>query len=161
MSSARGRKAARRHAFHLIYGLEFSGTASVEKLAQARAAYYDFLDEGSAEDYGFEKLARPKGKDAEYIDRAFWGVFERVAELDGVIENFLRDWTITRINKVDLALMRLSIYEMLCEKDVPLGAAVNEAVELAKEYGVDESSSFINGVLGNVSREIKAKGREQ
>jgi N utilization substance protein B len=148
---------ARRHAFHLIFSLPFSGGAGVEALAQARAAYYDFLDEGNAADYGFDALTRPKGKDAEYIDRAFWGVFDRLGELDGVIENFLREWTIGRLNKVDLALMRLSIYEMLCEKDVPVGAAVNEAVELAKEYGADESPAFINGVLGNVAREIAKK----
>jgi N utilization substance protein B len=153
------RRTARRHAFHLIFTLPFA-SASVEKLAKTKAAYYEFLDEGDLDNYGFEKLSRPKGQDAEYVDRAFWGVTERLAELDGVIENFLREWTIGRINKADLALMRLSIYEMLCEKDVPLGAAVNEAVELAKEYGADESPAFINGVLGNVAREIKAKGRE-
>lgn len=153
------RKTARRHAFHLVFGLEFGG-AEVEKLARSKAAYYEFLDENSAGDYGFEKLTRPKGRDADYIDRAFWGVFERRAELDGVIENFLRDWTIGRISKVDLALMRLSIYEMLCEKDVPSGVAINEAIDLAKEYGTDESAAFINGVLGNVAREMKAQGRD-
>jgi N utilization substance protein B len=146
------RKTARRHAFHLIFGLPFIGVLDAPKLAKAKAAYFDFLD-GDLEDYGFEKLSRPKGRDSEYIDRAFWGVFERLNELDGVIENFLRDWTIDRINKVDLALMRLSIYEMLCEKDVPPGVAVNEAVEMAKLYGADESPAFINGVLGNVARE--------
>ena len=153
------RRSARRHAFHLVFGLPFRD-AVVETLAQQKAAYYEFLDEKPGEEYGFETLSRPKGRDAEYIDRAFWGVHDRRAEIDQVIENFLREWTLDRISKVDLALMRLSIYEMLCEKDVPLGAAVNEAVELAKEYGADESPAFINGVLGSVSREIKAKGRE-
>jgi len=153
--SRTNRRQARRHAFHLIFGLPFT-PANVETLARARAFYYEFLEEDTT-DYGFEELIRPKGRDAEYVDRAFWGVFERLAQLDGVIENFLRDWTIGRLNKVDLALMRLSIYEMLCEPDVPIGAAVNEAVELAKEYGADESAAFINGVLGNVAREIKRK----
>jgi N utilization substance protein B len=150
MSQKTNRRTARRHAFHLIFTLPFGGEG-VETLAKAKAAYFEFLDEDQA---------RPKGRDAEYIDRAFWGVFERLDELDGVIENFLREWTIDRISRVDLALMRLSIYEMLCEKDVPLGAAVNEAVELAKEYGADESPAFINGVLGNVARETDAKGRD-
>jgi N utilization substance protein B len=142
------RRTARRHVFHLVFTLPFGGGLSVEDLAKKKAAYFEFLD---------EENSRPKGRDAEYIDRAFWGVFERMNELDSVIENFLRDWTISRINKIDLALMRLSIYEMLCEKDVPLGAAVNEAVELAKEYGADESPAFINGVLGNIAREIEKK----
>lgn len=151
------RRAARRHAFHLIFGLPFS-RLEVEALARSKAAYFEFLEENDGETYGFTNLSRPKGRDAEYVDRAFWGVFERIPQLDGVIESFLRDWTINRINKIDLALMRLSIYEMLCEKDVPLGAAVNEAVELAKEYGADESPAFINGVLGSVAREIEDKG---
>ena len=151
MNKVSGRRAARRYAFHLIFGLPFVETG-VEELARTKAAYFEYLDD--------ENLPRPKGRDAEYLDRAFWGVFERLGELDGVIENFLRDWTPDRICKVDLAIMRLAIYEMLCEKDVPLGAAVNEAVELAKEFSADESPAFINGVLGNVAREIKAKGRE-
>ena len=151
------RREARRHAFHLIFGLPFN-VANVEILAKIKAAYYEFVDDCDFEEYGLEKLTRPKGKNAEYIDRAFWGVFERLGELDGVISNFLRDWTIERVNKIDLALMRLSIYEMLCE-DVPLGAAVNEAVELAKEYGADESPAFINGVLGNVARAYAERGK--
>ena len=141
------RREARRHAFQLIFLLPFSG-GEVEELAKVKAAYYEFLS---------EEESRPKGRGAEYIDRAFWGVFERLGEIDQVIENFLRDWTSDRIHKVDLALMRLAIYEMLCEKDVPPGAAVNEAVELAKEYGADESPAFINGVLGNVARELARK----
>jgi N utilization substance protein B len=134
-----------------VFGLPFHRVAGVEALAEAKAWYYDGLGDDDP---------RPVGRHAEYIDRASWGVLEKLVELDGVIETFLRDWDIDRINKVDLAIMRLAIYEMLCEPDVPLGAAVNEAVELAKEYGSDESPAFINGVLGNVAREIKAKGRE-
>ncbi|MCL2218158.1 MAG: transcription antitermination factor NusB [Defluviitaleaceae bacterium] len=141
------RRDARRHAFRVVFQLPFYPEATVEALAQAKVKYYDSLEAGE----------RPSGRDAEYIDRAVWGVFDRQNELDQVIGNFLREWTIDRLNKVDLALMRLSIYEMLCEPDVPLGAAVNEAVELAKEYGSDESPAFINGVLGNVSREIGSK----
>lgn len=153
------RRNARRHAFHLIFQLpfhlSFHQQESTEILADSKAKYYDFLGSDSVE--AFENLDRPQGRDAAYVDRAVWGVFDRREEIDQVIENFLREWTIDRINKVDLALMRLSIYEMLCEPDVPLGVAVNEVVELAKEYGSDESPSFINGVLGNVSREIGSK----
>ena len=136
------RREARRHAFRLIFLLPFSGS-EVEELAKVKAAYYEFLS---------EEESRPKGQGAEYIDRVFWGVFERLEEIDRVIETFLRDWTADRIHKVDLALMRLAIYEMLCEKDVPDAAAINEAVELAKDYGADESPAFINGVLSNISR---------
>ena len=137
------RRDARRHAFHLVFQFPFYHNMCVEALAEAKLCYYEGLE-----------AVRPTGRDAEYIDRAAWGVMEKREEIDGVIEKFLRGWELERINKVDLAIMRLSIYEMLREPDVPLGAAVNEAVELAKEYGTDDSAAFINGVLGNVAREI-------
>jgi len=142
------RRDARRHAFALVFQLPFHKEGTVEALAEAKKWYYEDLD------------TRPKGKNAEYVDRVVWGVFDRQAHIDNVIENFLRDWDIGRINKIDLAIMRLAIYEMLCEPDVPLGTAVNEAVEMAKEFGTDESAAFVNGVLGNVSRSIQAQGRE-
>jgi len=142
------RRDARRHAFSLVYQLAFFDH-KIESLAEAKKFYYDSLDD-----------AIPTGKHAEYVDRVVWGVFDRQVQIDGVIDNFLRDWDLARISKIDLAIMRLAIYEMLCEQDVPIGTAVNEAVEIAKDYGTDDSAAFINGVLGNVARHIKAEGRE-
>jgi len=143
------RREARRHAFALVFQMLFHNDVTVETLAEAKKWYYDDLER-----------PRPQGKNAEYVDRVVWGVYEKQVQIDSVIETFLRDWDLARISKVDLAAMRLCIYEMLCEPDVPLGVAVDEAVEMAKEYGTDDSQSFVNGVLGNVSREIKLKGRE-
>ncbi|MCL2203051.1 MAG: transcription antitermination factor NusB [Defluviitaleaceae bacterium] len=143
------RRDARRHAFHIIFQFPYHSGWDAQVLAAATAHYYDGLEENS----------RPRGQDAKYVLRAVTGALDRREQLDGVIENFLQEWTIERLNRVDLALMRLAIYEMLCEPDVPLGVAVNEAVELAKEYGSDDSPAFINGVLGNVSRSIKESDR--
>ena len=154
------RKTARRHAFHLIYQIPFHLAGGISSLAELKANYYDFVSFGSKEVEGLDVLKRPTGKDAEYVDRAVWGVYENLAEIDGVIGEFLKGWTVERISKIDLALLRLSIFEMLSLDDVPLGVAVNEAVELAKEYGSDDSPAFVNGVLGGVSRAIAAKGRE-
>ena len=141
------RSDARRHAFVLIFQMPFHNPMNAESLAWLKALYYDCL--------GDDLLGqRPAGRDDEYASRVMWGALEHQAQLDGVISNFLKDWDISRINKVDLALMRLAIYEMLREPDVPFGVAVNEAVELAKTYGTDESPAFINGVLGNVAREM-------
>jgi N utilization substance protein B len=139
------RRDARRHAFHIVFQFPYHNERDAKFLAAAVANYYDGLEEGE----------RPRGQQADYILRAVTGTMDRIPQLDGVIGNFLQEWTIERLNRVDLALMRLAIYEMLCEPDVPLGVAVNEAVELAKEYGTSESPAFINGVLGSVSREIK------
>ena len=120
-------------------------------------AYMDALSTDETEDA--PQGSRPSGRDTVYIHRVTIGVLEKLPQLDGVIEKFTRGWDIDRLNKVDLALLRLAIYEMLCEPDVPFGVAVNEAVELAKSYGSDESPAFVNGVLGNVAREIKGTGR--
>ena len=151
------RSDARRHSFVIIFQFPFNDM-NEESLAWLKALYYDCLDD---DPHGGDAPLgpRPKGRDAKYVDRVIWGTLEKLAQLDGVIENFLKDWEIDRINKVDLALLRLAIYEMLCEPDVPFGVAVNEAVELAKTYGADESPAFINGVLGNVAKEIKEAGR--
>ena len=143
------RSTARRHCFALIFQLPFHQQA--ENLAWLKAFYYDYLDSIPLD-------PRPTGRDDEYVDRVIWGTLEKQAQLDEVIENFLKGWELSRLNRVDLALLRLAIYEMLCEPDVPFGVAVNEAVELAKIYGNDESPAFINGVLGNVVREIKGVG---
>ena len=141
------RRDARRHAFSIVYQFPFISPLGDETLAEAKFYYYDGLEAGE----------KPEGDDAAYIERAVWGAYERRGQIDGVIEHFLVGWDIGRISKVDLAVLRLSIYEMLCEDDVPIGAAVNEAVELAKRFGSDESPAFVNGVLGGVSREMEAK----
>jgi len=146
------RSDARRHAFVLIFQMPFHSPMDAETFAWLKALYYDCLDDGLLG-------PRPAGRDAAYADRVMWGTLEHLAQLDGVIDNFLKGWDISRLNKVDLAIIRLAIYEMLREPDVPFGVAVNEAVELAKTYGTDESPAFINGVLGNVAREIKGAGR--
>jgi N utilization substance protein B len=134
---------ARRHAFTLVFQFPFH-TFDIEALAEAKLLYYDGLEEGE----------RPRGKHKAYIDRAVAGTWDRLSQIDGVIMHFLKDWEIKRINKIDLALLRLCIYEMLCEEDVPVGAAINEAVKLAKVFGADESPAFINGVLGGVSKRL-------
>ena len=153
MKQSISRREARRHAFNLIFGMSFS-RSSIEVAAKAKADYFEFLDDFKSEEHGIDKLSHPKGKNADYINRAFWGVFDRLDEIDQVITNFLRNWSIDRINRADLAIMRLAIYEMICE-EIPFGAAVNEAVELAKEYGLNDSPAFVNGVLGNVAVAFK------
>ena len=70
-------------------------------------------------------------------------------------------WSKERISRVALAIMRLAVYEMLYVDDIPVSVSINEAVELAKKYGGDEDSSFVNGVLGGISRETAPKDDAQ
>lgn len=81
------------------------------------------------------------------------GTEEKLDEIDARIDAHSQKWSRDRISRVALAVMRLAIYEMLYDDDTPVSVAINEAVELAKRYGGDEDSSFVNGILGTISRE--------
>ena len=95
--------------------------------------------------------------DLTYIAEIQSGVLEHEAQIDELISRYSKDWVIERIARVDLSILRVAIFEMLFRvKDVPTGAAINEAVELAKRYGGERSYAFINGILGSVAKEIES-----
>ena len=79
---------------------------------------------------------------------------ENSSKVDEVIENNLKGWSIQRLPKVSLAVLRLAIGEMLFVDDVPAGVSVNEAVELTKKYGTNDDASYVNGVLGSVAKSL-------
>lgn len=85
------------------------------------------------------------------------GVVENHAEIDDLIETYSREWAIDRMPALDRAILRVAVWEILFNGDVPNGVAINEAVELAKEYSTDDSGSFINGLLSNISGTRQAK----
>lgn len=80
------------------------------------------------------------------------GVVDNIDKLDEVISNNIRGWSIKRLSKVSLSVLRLAVYELMFESDIPVGITINEAVELAKKYGDEGDSSYINGVLGTISK---------
>lgn len=82
-------------------------------------------------------------------------VFEKRETLDREIEKAAPDFPVDKINKVDLAILRLAVYELLIEKKEPAKVIIDEAIELAKEYGGDTSPSFVNGALGNLIHDSK------
>jgi N utilization substance protein B len=94
--------------------------------------------------------------DKEYLLGVVKGVMEKQAELDDLISCHARGWTLQRMPKVDLAIMRLSCYEMKYRDDIPVNVSINEAVEMAKKYSGDQSQTFVNGVLGKVFAEMDA-----
>ena len=91
-----------------------------------------------------------KEKDKTYIFEKVEKISEKLEEIDAKINEVSEGWKTGRMGKVDLTLIRLAVYEMLYEEDVPAKVAINEAVELAKQYGTDNSPSFVNGVLANL-----------
>ena len=85
------------------------------------------------------------------------GVEATLGEVDALIAENTVDWSIDRISRVDLAILRVAVYEMLYREDVPTGASINEAVELTRKYSGEESCPFVNGVLGTISRKLAAQ----
>ena len=89
-----------------------------------------------------------------YIKNVINGIYSNNEDIDQLIlKNIKKEWTIDRIAKVDLALLKLSIYEIKYTK-VPFKVVINEALEISKKYGVDKSKSFINGVLASIVKEM-------
>ena len=91
-----------------------------------------------------------KEKDKTYIFEKVEKISEKLEEIDAKINEVSEGWKTGRMGKVDLTLIRLAVYEMLYEEDVQAKVAINEAVELAKQYGTDNSPSFVNGVLAKL-----------
>ena len=91
-----------------------------------------------------------KDLDMVYIDRVLDGIGKNKEIIDKRIENYLINWKLDRISKIDLAILRISTYEILYEQDIPDVVSVNEGIELAKKYSDEKSSTFINGVLGKL-----------
>ena len=93
---------------------------------------------------------------SEYAEKLLDGIFEHREEIDARLSSTSENWALGRMPIVDRAILRLAVYEMLFADDVPVSVAINEAVELAKIYGgEDESSRFVNGVLGNIARTLE------
>ncbi len=91
--------------------------------------------------------------DTEFIDKLVRGVTEHSSELDGILQPLAPEWPIEQIARMDRVVLRMGAYELLHAKDVPPKVVINEAVELAKAFGGDNSSKFINGVLGSLLRQ--------
>lgn len=88
--------------------------------------------------------------DMEYVQKRVNDVISKIDEIDKAIDEKAESWKVNRMNYVDLTIIRLAFYEINYDEDIPLAVAINEAVELAKIYGGDESSSFVNGVLAKM-----------
>ena len=97
----------------------------------------------------------------DYIYTVLTTATDNITEIDKVIENYSRKWKFHRIANVDLAILRLALSEILYMKDISYRISINEAIELAKIYGSDESPSFINGILGKYVEEEGLKDDEQ
>lgn len=131
------RKAAREQAFILIFEKSFNDYPIDEILETA-------------------KLIRDFETD-EYTVSVFKGVFDKLDEIDEYITKYSKGWSVKRIGRVPLSVLRLAIYEICYRDDIPVGVSVNEAVELCKKYATNDDASFVNGILGTVSRSTESE----
>lgn len=137
-----GRHELREQVFRLLFRVEFN---SPEEMEEQKALF--------AEDIPDEDTANAAGdKDMLYISERCGRVQENLAEIDKIIDNNTEGWDTTRMGKVELTVLRLGVYEILYDEDIPESVAINEAVEIAKKYGQETSGGFVNAILAKVLR---------
>ncbi|MBQ8087279.1 MAG: transcription antitermination factor NusB [Clostridia bacterium] len=129
------RRTAREDAVKLIYEMEMGG------------------DGGEDTRFGVLEID-PNEEEADYVERLYQGVTENVDQIDAILSDHLTGWTIERISKVDLAVLRGAAYE-LKYVGLPASVVINEAVEIVDRYSTDKARAFVNGVLGALSRAEK------
>lgn len=139
------RKTAREVAFKMVFASNFQ----TEEISPE-----DMIEALLKETENNEDI---DSKDMEYIKDVVHGVYKNMQSLDEKIKEHLKGWTMDRICKTDLAILRLAIFEILYREDIPYKVSVNEAVELAKAFSEDSSPSFVNGVLAEI---INSEGIE-
>ena len=143
------RNTAREIAIHLSYELSFNELPIDELLDQRLTA--ESFAALAEEDPVYAEA--PNAKQRDYIRRLVKGVDDHAAELDSYIAKYAKGWSFARIPLVASAIMRVAMYEMLYMPEIPNGAAINEAVEIAKKYETPETVKFINGILGSFVRQ--------
>ena len=89
-------------------------------------------------------------KENDFSKNEILGVFSNLDLIDNTISENLKNWSINRLSKVSLAILRLAVYEIIFVDDIPNSVSINEAVELAKKYGVEDDAKYVNGVLGAI-----------
>ena len=142
------RDTARELAVQLVFSITHSDSDPAELID-------DFFSEehyGSLQEENGLYSEEPDEKAAAYIRETALGVSEHLTEVDELIQKYSASWHITRISGTALAVLRVAVYEILYRNDVPVGAAINSAVEIDKHYDEPETVAFVNGVLGGFVR---------
>lgn len=127
-----GRRELREQIFKLLFRVEFN---EKEDMPEQLALFFEEAEEEITE------------QERRYITEKYEKIMEKLSELDGLLNKKTEKWTTDRIGKAELTILRLAVYEILYDEEVPVGVAINEAVELAKKFGQDSAKAFVNGVL--------------
>jgi N utilization substance protein B len=129
------RREIREHIFLMLFRKDFH---EVNELNEQMKLY-------------FSDLEKPSEEEQAYLTKRLYSIVEKVEEIDKILSEAASGWKLSRMGKVDLTILRLAVFEMRYDEDIPVKVAINEAVELAKIFGGDESPAFINGVLAKLA----------
>lgn len=135
------RRRAREIALEILYQVEVGGSTADEVLALRQ----------------WER----KQQIPDFTFRLVKGVSKNKTAIDRFIENSVENWKLERLSIIDKNIIRISIYEMIHEKDIPFSVSINESVELAKKFGTMDSGKFVNGVLGKIAQDIRGKLKQR
>ena len=130
------RSKMREEIFKLLFRVEF---VAEEELEEQQSLFFEQTEESISQ------------QEQTYIEEKFVSIVERLPEIDALINSHTTGWKTERMNKVDLTILRLAVYEMKWDAEIPPRVAMNEAVELAKKFSGEEGFSFVNGVLANLA----------
>ena len=139
------RRAERSLAFQVLYSLAFSPASTIQEVAKAFRKAPEQSD-------GLEKSGEPQGFAWELVE----GVWTNLNDIDAHLASFSQNWRIERMGKVEITLLRLALYEIIYRQDVPPKVAINEAIELSKQFGDDNSRGFVNGILDAASKALES-----
>lgn len=128
------RRELREHIFRMLFRREFHPPEEMPRQIQ----------------FYFVGILELSDEDRKYMNDKYLAVEERLKEIDKAIEKAAKGWTLDRMGRVELTIMRLACYEMRYDEDVPVSVAINEAVELSKRYGPEDAPAFINGILAKL-----------
>ncbi|MCL1859073.1 MAG: transcription antitermination factor NusB [Oscillospiraceae bacterium] len=153
------RRKAREIVLCLVFEKDYYRDCSCEKL------YKDLFEDSGisigeisgsfGESENNNKTDNINKADENYIKNTFFGIFENIEQIDNIVSCSTIGWEYNRISKISMALLRISVYEILYTEDIPDSVAINEAVELSKRYDDPDAYTFINGVLGAVVKNNK------
>lgn len=135
----RRRRKSREFALQVLFQLNITKQEAVKALSQ------------------FQEHFSPNGEADEFLKRLVLGVLEHRQELDRLIEQYSENWRLDRINIVERNILRMALFELLYCEEIPPKVTINEAIDLGKRYGSEDSGGFINGILDRIQNEVVRK----
>ncbi len=135
------RRNARKHIFNLVFQTEFNVETDIKGTIETYTEEYEDFQKG----------------ESDFVSREYRGILANIESIDSYIDKYAIGWSVQRLAKTDLAILRMGVYEIIFDDEIPDAVAVNEAVELAKEFSGDKAPAFINAVLSKI---VKSKDVE-